>query len=161
MTTHQEEDQVHNSEDDEYQSSVESPSDASDSDSGYNNDGGNIDQSEDLSGKEAYTVADRPPEYWAQRKKKFVLDVDPKYAKQRDKSDTYKRFKYLLGVTDLFRHFIGMKAKHDKNIQKLLKHLDSDSNKLSKSQNDINSSSRHHRKTEKEEDAELMADEEE
>lgn len=160
MTTHQEEDQIHSSEDDKYQSSAESLTDASDSDSSHSNDGGNVDENGDLSGKEAYTVADRPPEYWAQRKKKFVLDVDPKYAKQRDKSDTYKRFKYLLGVTDLFRHFIGMKAKHDKNIQKLLKHLDSDSSKLPKSQNDTNSSSRHHRKTEKEEDAELMADEE-
>lgn len=160
MTTQQEEQRS-----DTKNSKSGSPSevlvDTPDSKSNGSSDDDNIGQSEELSDKEVYTVEDRPPEYWAQRKKKFVLDVDPKYAKQKDKSDTYKRFKYLLGVTDLFRHFIGIKAKHDKNIQKLLKQLDSDANKLSKSHSTVSSSSRHHRKTEKEEDAELMADEEE
>lgn len=116
MTTQQEEQRS-----DTKNSKSGSPSevlvDTPDSKSNGSSDDDNIGQSEELSDKEIYTVEDRPPEYWAQRKKKFVLDVDPKYAKQKDKSDTYKRFKYLLGVTDLFRHFIGIKAKHDKNIQ--------------------------------------------
>lgn len=76
-------------------------------------------------------------------------------AKQRDKNDTYKRFRHLLGLTDLFRHFISIRAKQDKNIQKLLKGLDSGSKKRRNS----NDGSRHNRKSEKEEDAELMAEE--
>ncbi|EJS41615.1 isw2p [Saccharomyces arboricola H-6] len=156
MTTQEEEDHIDTSKNDGTQSLSEDLSGSYSNEDDGDDDG--AEQSEDVL---ECTVTDRPPEYWTQRKKKFILDVDPKYAKQRDKSDTYKRFKYLLGVTDLFRHFIGMKAKHDKNIQKLLKQLDSDANKFSKSQNSINSSSRHHRKSEKEEDAELMADEEE
>ena len=99
MTTQQEV-QLSDTKNNESQSSSEVLADTSDSNSNGNGDDDNIEQSEGLSGKEVYTVADRPPEYWAQRKKKFVLDVDPKYAKQKDKSDTYKRFKYLLSVTD-------------------------------------------------------------
>lgn len=95
--------------------------------------------------------------YWEKRKKRFILDIDPKTAKQRDKNDTYKRFRHLLSLTDLFRHFISMRAKQDKNIQKLLKGTEDDS---SKRRDSIPNGSRHYRKTEKEEDAELMADEE-
>ncbi|CCD24877.1 DNA translocase NDAI_0E00610 [Naumovozyma dairenensis CBS 421] len=94
--------------------------------------------------------------YWQERKARFILTVDPKIAKQKDKKDTYKRFKYLLSLTDLFRHFISMKAKHDKNMQKLLKEVEA-STSASKNENYV---SRHHRKTEKEEDAELLAEEE-
>lgn len=96
--------------------------------------------------------------YWQKRKTRFILDIDPKVAKQKDRSDTYKRFKHLLSLTGLFRHFISMRAKQDKNMQKLLKEIDKDSNKRRNSAADTGS--RHSRKTEKEEDAELMADEE-
>ncbi|KAL3234823.1 ISWI chromatin-remodeling complex ATPase ISW2 [Nakaseomyces bracarensis] len=106
---------------------------------------------------EVYTVEDRPKEFWDNRKSKFILPSDPRDAKLKDKSDTYNRFKYLLGVTDLFRHFMGLKAKNDKNIQKLLKSFDAE-NSGSKTKPDPGS--RHHRKSEKEEDAELMAEEE-
>ncbi|CCH60588.1 hypothetical protein TBLA_0D00800 [Henningerozyma blattae CBS 6284] len=101
--------------------------------------------------------ADKGAKFMADRKKKFVLDVDPKIAKQRDRSDTFKRFKYLLGLTDLFRHFLGVRAKQDKNIQKLLKEIDSENVKRS---GHSKNGSRHNRKSEKEEDAELMAEEE-
>lgn len=94
--------------------------------------------------------------YWANRKANFILDIDPKLAKQRDKNDTYKRFRHLLSLTDLFRHFISIRAKQDKNIQKLLKGIDSESKKK---KNSIDGT-RHSRKSEKEEDEELMADEE-
>ncbi|CAG60602.1 uncharacterized protein GVI51_I09471 [Nakaseomyces glabratus] len=106
---------------------------------------------------EVYTVADRPKEYWDKRKAKFILADDPKVAKQKDSGDTYNRFKYLLGLTDLFRHFMSLKAKNDKNIQKLLKTLDAESSAKS---GKADPGSRHHRKSEKEEDAELMAEEE-
>lgn len=99
---------------------------------------------------------DKDAKYWAKRKANFILDIDPKLAKQRDKNDTYKRFRHLLSLTDLFRHFISIRAKQDKNIQKLLRGIDSDS----KRKKSISDGTRHNRKSEKEEDAELMADEE-
>lgn len=100
---------------------------------------------------------EKDPAYFKERKSRYILNVDPKIAKQQDKNDTYNRFKHLLGLTDLFRHFISMRAKQDKGIQKLLKSIDTEN---SNKQNSSNSGSRHNRKSEKEEDAELMADEE-
>ena len=92
------------------------------------------------------------------KKHRYILSVDPKIAKQRDsKTDTYKRFQYLLSITDLFRHFISIKSKHDKNLQKLLKQT-AESNHSNQHQKGY--ASRHNRKSEKEEDAELMAGEE-
>lgn len=98
-------------------------------------------------------------QYWEERKSRFILSVDPKIAKQKDTNDTYKRFRYLLSLTDLFRHFISMKAKHDKAMQKLLKAIETNGNTNSTTHNQ-GYVSRHHRKTEKEEDAELMREEE-
>ncbi|CCF57798.1 hypothetical protein KAFR_0D01520 [Kazachstania africana CBS 2517] len=100
----------------------------------------------------------RDDSYWQERKSRFLLDVDPKQAKQRDKNDTYKRFQYLLSLTDLFRHFISIKAKHDKRMQKLLKSVEGTS--ASSLNNNTGKLSRHNRKSEKEEDAELMREEE-
>lgn len=100
--------------------------------------------------------AARDEKFMNDRRKKFILDVDPKIAKQRDRSDTIKRFKYLLGLTDLFRHFLGVKAKQDKNIQKLLREIDKQNGDLDSKKNGRS----HHRKSEKEEDAELLAEEE-
>ena len=94
------------------------------------------------------------------KKRKYILSVDPKIAKQRDaKTDTYKRFQYLLSITDLFRNFISIKSKHDKNLQRLLKETEFSSYQNSK-YNGSGSVSRHNRKSEKEEDAELIAEEE-
>ncbi|AMD20237.1 HDL507Cp [Eremothecium sinecaudum] len=98
--------------------------------------------------------------YWKDRKNAFILDVDCKVAKERDYEDTYTRFKYLLELTDLFRHFIGMRAKHDKNMRKLLKQIDGEGRGKSGRTLRHRESSRHYRKTEKEEDEELMQDEE-
>lgn len=100
-------------------------------------------------------------EYWGNRRARFLLNVEPSVAKQREKADTYVRFKHLLQVTDLFRHFIGLRARHDKNMQKILNNIDNEARygpSGGLTRND--KSSRHHRKTEKEEDAELMEDEE-
>lgn len=70
MTTQQEEQRS-----DTKNSKSGSPSevlvDTPDSKSNGSSDDDNIGQSEELSDKEIYTVEDRPPEYWAQRKKKF------------------------------------------------------------------------------------------
>lgn len=76
-----------------------------------------------------------------------------------------KRFRYLLGLTDLFRHFIDIRAKNDPEIKKILRdidrasaaaHLTSKSSRRTR-RNSANSSRR--RKTEKEEDAELLLEE--
>ncbi|CAG98894.1 DNA translocase [Kluyveromyces lactis] len=101
--------------------------------------------------------------YWSERRSKFLLDVDPKIAKQRNKEDTYIRFKHLLQITDLFRHFIGIRAKYDKNMQKLLKTIDAENKvagTLKEPAGHLARAPRHYRKTEQEEDAELMEDEE-
>jgi len=102
-------------------------------------------------------------EYWKERKSRFILSVDPKIAKQKDSGDTYKRFQYLLSLTDLFRYFIGMRAKHDKTMKKLLKSIDNNNTNpetYGNSSKKKDRGSRHHRKSEKEEDAELMREEE-
>lgn len=98
---------------------------------------------------------------WSEKRKQYLLDTDPKIAKQNDKNDTYLRFKHLLRITDLFYHFIGLRAKNDKNMQELLKSLNQD-NKINgcisnRSKND----SRHYSKTERDEDEELIEGEEE
>ena len=106
------------------------------------------------------------PEYWRERKARYILSVDPKVEKQRDKNDTYKRFQFLLSLTDLFRHFISIKAKHDKHMQELLRSINPSSSSLESDleigqsrQKSTSRQSRHHRKSEKEEDAELLRDE--
>ncbi|CCK71370.1 DNA translocase KNAG_0G03130 [Huiozyma naganishii CBS 8797] len=96
----------------------------------------------------------------SEKKQRYLLNVDPKIAKQRDdKSDTLKRFKHLLSLTDLFLHFISLKSKHDKSLQKLLKNYQ-EVHSTTGSNGKKEYVSRHHRKSEKEEDAELMAEEE-
>ncbi|AEY98221.1 FAFR537Wp [Eremothecium gossypii FDAG1] len=105
-------------------------------------------------------ILTKDSKYWKARKKRFILDVDAKVAKERDKDDTYLRFRHLLGLTDLFRHFIGLRAKRDKNMQRLLRMLDGEERGRSSRGQRQKDSSRHFRKTEKEEDAELMQDEE-
>lgn len=93
-----------------------------------------------------------------EKKQRYLLSMEPHLAKQKDgKQDTYKRFRYLLSVTDLFSHFISKKALHDKNLQKILKDHEL-THAIDSGKKDY--VSRHHRKSEKEEDAELIAEEE-
>ncbi|ODV92155.1 hypothetical protein CANCADRAFT_748 [Tortispora caseinolytica NRRL Y-17796] len=76
--------------------------------------------------------------------------------KEKKTSDTMKRLKYLIGQTDLFRHFMDAKAQKDPEFRRLLEEIDDEhKNNGSKSAGD-----RRHRKTEKEEDAELLQEEE-
>lgn len=94
-----------------------------------------------------------------QRKKRFLLDCDPKIAKQRDVDDSTARFKYLLGLTDLFRYFIDINASKDANFKKLIKQIDSQVS-FTQAKSKKKATPRKRRKTEKEEDAELLNDEE-
>lgn len=99
----------------------------------------------------------RDEESIEQRRKRYILDVDPKVAKSRDRDDSTIRFKYLLGLTDLFRYFIDINASKDSEFKKLIKLID---NKTAFKQPKGRNSSRRRRKTEKEEDEELLQDEE-
>jgi len=67
----------------------------------------------------------------------------------------------LLGLTDLFRHFLDLRSSRDPNIKKLLKNLDNEKKGITTSATrKAKGSSTRRRKTEKEEDAELIQDEE-
>lgn len=64
-----------------------------------------------------------------------------------------KKFKYLLGLTDLFQHFIDSKAKKDPAFTQVMEKLAEENKPKS------NDASHRRRKTEREEDAELLNDE--
>lgn len=77
--------------------------------------------------------------------------------KLQDLDNTKQRFRQLLSVSDLFRHFIDTKAKKDSNLKRILDELEDSSinNKDKKNKKRVN-----RRKSEKEEDAELLREEE-
>ncbi|KAK7202427.1 chromatin remodelling complex ATPase chain ISW1 [Myxozyma melibiosi] len=77
--------------------------------------------------------------------------------------DSARRFRYLIGLTDLFRHFIDIRAQNDEEIREILQEADAADAVTSKRGRPKKASNadRRHRKTEQEEDAELMLDEEE
>lgn len=73
------------------------------------------------------------------------------------RQDALNRFKYLLGLTDLFRHFIDEKAQKDPEFAEIIEEADSARLKSQEDAKKSTSSSNHRqRKTEKEEDAELL-----
>lgn len=82
------------------------------------------------------------------RKKYFAPETKPKI----DVDDTVKKFKYLLGLTNLFQHFIDLKARKDPVFAQVIDQMKETLTKPSAGAN-------RRRKTEKEEDAELLDDE--
>lgn len=80
-------------------------------------------------------------EYYFAQEKKPKIDID----------ETVKKFKYLLGVTDLFRHFLELRAAAEPAFAEVVRRIDTVVPEKSKIQR--------RRKTEKEEDAELLMDE--
>lgn len=68
------------------------------------------------------------------------------------------RFQYLLGLTDLFRHFIDEKAERDSTFAEIISEADSRLQKQQQEQKNQQTEGKSHRqrKTEKEEDAELL-----
>jgi len=75
--------------------------------------------------------------------------------------DSARRFAYLLGLTDLFRHFIDIRAQSDGDFAQIVKEADSLNARNSRQASGARrGSNRHtHRKTEEEEDKELLQDE--
>ncbi|CDK24316.1 unnamed protein product [Kuraishia capsulata CBS 1993] len=99
----------------------------------------------DLSGFAGYnkqiSVADRKLKYIV-RDEKQAFNVE----------ETAKRFSYLLGLTTLFKHFINSKAEKDSRFRQVLDLIQSDNRyRPNRDGND-----HRRRKTEKEEDAELL-----
>lgn len=90
------------------------------------------------------------------RKKRFILGVDPKIAKQNDVDDSTRRFKYLLGLTPLFRYFIDLNASKDKEFKKKIREVDAAKGYVLPKAKKGNG---RRRKTEKEEDEELLNEE--
>jgi SWI/SNF-related matrix-associated actin-dependent regulator of chromatin subfamily A member 5 len=93
------------------------------------------------------------------QRRSYFLEAQQSLNK-RKMSDSAKRFKYLIGLTDLFRHFIDARAKSDPIFKAMLEEIDVEVEKkpaiMASTIND-----HRHRKTEKEEDAELLVEEEE
>lgn len=94
-------------------------------------------------------------------KKEAKKKLDDKLASSRSKqnslksADSIKRFTYLLGQTDLFKHFCDLKAQRDPEFANLL--LEAESAGKQKGRRGKAAQSRG-RKSEKEEDAELLAE---
>ncbi|KAK9452490.1 SNF2 family N-terminal domain-containing protein [Dipodascopsis uninucleata] len=90
--------------------------------------------------------------------RKQVLQAKQKRLNAEKLADSARRFRYLIGLTDLFRHFIDIRAEQDQEIRHILEEAD---NKSSfKKGRGASNSDRRHRKTEQEEDAELIQEEE-
>ncbi|KAK7746356.1 chromatin remodeling complex Adenosinetriphosphatase [Cytospora paraplurivora] len=89
------------------------------------------------------------------------------FGKKHDKlgeskeDDSLRRFRYLLGLTDLFRHFI--ERSKDENIRKIMQEIDRQNAEHEKSKKSGSrrggAGSERTRRTEAEEDAELLKDE--
>lgn len=60
-----------------------------------------------------------------ERRKRFLLEVDAKHERAHDKDDSTKRFKYLLGLSALFRKFINLNASKDPAFKKRIREIDS------------------------------------
>ncbi|CAG8574254.1 2078_t:CDS:10 [Ambispora gerdemannii] len=86
---------------------------------------------------------------------KQVLAEDSEKLTQHKIQDTAKRFNFLLGHSELFSHFIDLKKSNDEEFRTLVE----DTEKYTKANPNVVGSLRH-RKTEQEEDEELLKDEE-
>lgn len=116
----------------------------------------------ELSESESEVADGVPPTSTALLKKRqasYFADAHEKALIEQKTADTSNRFKYLLGLTDLFRHFIDEKAKKDVSFKKML--AEADKSRAAEENNKASSSNHRGRKTEKEEDAELLQEEDE
>lgn len=91
------------------------------------------------------------------QRKRYLLDGDPKEAKKLDANgdDVVRRYSYLVSLTPLFRHFIDTLKVKDAGLRRQIAELNK---KPSKTRNRSGGGGRT-RKTEKQEDAELLYEE--
>lgn len=95
-----------------------------------------------------------------EKRSRYILDRDVKHARANDNDDATKRFKYLLGLSSLFRKFIDLNASKDPAFKRRIREIDNQHSFQEKIINHNKRLGRRRRKTEKEEDAELLQDEE-
>ena len=93
------------------------------------------------------------------RQRQYLLRFQEEDVAARDKDEAAKRLKYLLGLTDLFRHFIDARAAKEPEFKQFVEEVFPSKKRGSKLDLD-GSSRRHARKTEKQEDQELLKVEE-
>ncbi|EGW31748.1 uncharacterized protein SPAPADRAFT_51729 [Spathaspora passalidarum NRRL Y-27907] len=101
-----------------------------------------------------------PHETPEQRKQRFLLSTDPKQARAHERDDATKRFQYLLGLSSLFRKFIDLNASKDPEFKRRIREIDSQHLFQEAPKKRGRKGGSRTRKTEKEEDAELLQDEE-
>lgn len=89
----------------------------------------------------------------AQQRKSYFVDDLKDELKQQQAEASAKRFKYLIGLTDLFRHFIDARAQKDKEFAEFIR---SSAIETAPKQEQAETGDRRHRKTEKQEDSELL-----
>lgn len=94
------------------------------------------------------------PDFQSLKEHYFVEDDKKKF----DVQATANRFKYLLSLTPLFKHFLKVKAAKDENFSKVLELIEKDD--PDNKQSNGRGTDHRRRRTEKEEDAELMRSEE-
>ncbi|CAO3680362.1 unnamed protein product [Umbelopsis ramanniana] len=87
-----------------------------------------------------------------QHQKKQFADTAKRLNESKD-ADRLKRYRYLLGQTELFAHFFNLKVEQDEELRKVME----ETTNSSKPQDE--EGSRRRRKTEKEEDEEILKDE--
>lgn len=92
-----------------------------------------------------------------QRQSHYFVDDYAHALTDQKNADTSNRFKYLLGLTDLFRHFIDERAKKDESFRKII--AEADKSRATEKTTKVPTANHRQRKTEKEEDAELLQEE--
>ncbi|CAG8488926.1 7889_t:CDS:10 [Diversispora eburnea] len=85
---------------------------------------------------------------------KQVFEQDKQILNHNKIKDTAKRFQFLLGHSELFSHFIDLKKSKDQEFRQLVEETEKFRNSFNE-----DSGSKRHRRTEKEEDEELLNDE--
>ena len=97
------------------------------------------------------------PERRAQRAaQNESLDASRSEMNRQKTVDSWKRFSYLLGQTELFQHFIDIKKDRDPEFAAL---LDESANQRGKKSRASGDHRHHHRKSEREEDEEMLQEE--
>lgn len=90
------------------------------------------------------------------QRKQYFVDEQKERLSRQNVEDSARRFKYLIGLTDLFRHFIDARAQKDEKFRQI---LDDAAIVTQKTESKTVTGDHRHRKTEKQEDAELLGDE--
>ncbi|KAJ3163274.1 hypothetical protein HDU88_006372 [Geranomyces variabilis] len=134
--------------DDAENSSVASDKRDEDDDQQYSIDGGDA---MDVDGDEAAAPAFKRLDRAALAKRKAGFAKDNAAMLKKKAIDQQKRYAYLMGQTEIFAHFINLSKMKGADVSAL-----EEAQKEHKKQRSGNDGSRRHRKTEKEEDDELL-----